>query len=189
MKVNTVVLILSLFALIGCAQTMTISESLLGNQPASLTIDSQELSTYVSVPLINHKFVKVELYAFPTCVEGDTQLDNKKHLLGRARLTPANHSQSLAIPSGKKLLVTLLSEENFAGNVYSCWTRFSFLAEKDESYLLKATPHKSGFSNQKCSARLLRQENGNQLPVDSVVGIDTEYKGFWSGHQYKYCPT
>lgn len=172
-------------SLFGCAQTMTIDESKLGNKKASLKIDASELKGYVSIPLINYKNVNVFLSEFPDCENGEPVKDKSKKL-GKATLTPKKNIQALTIPAGSKLLVSSNSHENAGGNMYTCWNAVHFTPKNQGSYVLKVIPHAS-FSGERCSTKLLEIVDGETVPSKDAVYPIAEYKGFWTGKEFNHC--
>ena len=171
--------------LIGCAQTMTIDSSEFGEQKANLTIEAPDLAGYTAIPLISSKVVNVSLSKFAGCQSG-SNLASKQPTIGKATLTPSSVQQSVAIPAGMEIAVRAESQENAAGNLFTCGMAARFLSTTNAKYVLRVKPHRT-FGRASCEMEVLVEADDKELPETSANYAFRENQGFWKGDDLNLC--
>jgi len=151
--IKNLFLFIAALLLNGCAKNMQIDNSLLEGDVAKLTISAPELDGYISIPLVNSKFVGVKLF---------NQQDACKNLnyaswggFGKARLTPSAHTQTFDIPASEKLYITTIVEEAIGGTITKCSSALAFVPKNQSSYKLEVIPQKV-FNSNNCMIKVLK---------------------------------
>jgi len=170
----------------GCAAPLKIDSAKMSESAATLEIESPELASYITVPLMNYKYVNVTLWHLLGC-DSKALLGAKVDELGKARLTPKSTAQSVQVPAGMELAIYGESNENLGGNLYRCGQAVRFVSEPGATYRLHFRPHGS-IHGEACDLQLTRVRAGVTEPVPGAfLAIKEPIQGLLKGGNLNLC--
>ena len=186
-----VVLAFALVALIaGCGSTpMKIDPTQIGEEHATLRIESPDLADLRSIPLVEQHEVDITLSRFPGCAPEKVTHDATR-TLGAATLTPKDYAQDVSIPTGSELAIHAFSNQAGLGKTDSCAMAVRFASKPGIHYVLRFKPAVSPLFVGKtalCNMTLTEVQDGVEHPVPAAHFAVARYEGFWKGEQLDLC--
>jgi hypothetical protein len=176
---------LTLGTMYGGAQQMKIDPARIGDTPATLAIESPDLASYKTIPLLSWKAVHVTLSTFAGC-PANPQEAPPLTKLGEGQLTPKQNTQSVTIPGDSQLAIFADSKEQGGGNTVTCARALRFHSEAGKQYLLRFTTPRP-WHVVDCNMTLVESVDGREVPVPSAHDALLEDKGFWKGSDFNIC--
>ena len=153
--------------------------------PATVMIESTELASMKSIPILNSKKLKFSISSFTGCPVDTKQIPALKELT-EGTLAPKKSTESVTVPGDADLAVFAEYTNASGGNSISCGRALRFHSEPGKMYHVRYTPPRP-WHTVSCDMTIVESQDGNELPVPSAHDALLQNNGFWKGSELNIC--
>lgn len=154
-------------------------------EPATVVIESAELASMKSIPILNSKKLKFSVSSFTGCPADTKQIPALKEL-AEGTLAPKKSAESVTVPGDADLAVFAEYTNASGGNSVSCGRALRFHSEPSKTYHVRYTPPRP-WHIVSCDMTIVESQDGNELPVPSAHDALLQNNGFWKGSELNIC--
>jgi hypothetical protein len=153
--------------------------------PATVIVESTELASMKSIPILNSKKIRFSISSFAGCPADAKQIPALKEL-SDGTLTPKKSIESVVVPSDADLAVFAEYTNASGGNSVSCGRALRFHSEPGKTYHVRYTPPRP-WHRVSCDMTIVKSQDGNELSVTSAHDALLQNNGFWKGSELNIC--